>query len=171
MSAKKLEIVSEGLQTEHLVLHFSGAIDEVAEFPALSMDGIKSIVFDLEKVKSLNSIGIRNWMTWRKTIPSKVQITFRLIPKVVVDQMNILDGFLPFNSLFESFQVPFHCEDCNRTTSYLFLKGRDFEPSTSDSQEKVVTKVRPCPECSAETEPDVFEGTYFSFLKKNFRRK
>ncbi|MBX9766387.1 MAG: hypothetical protein K2X47_03870 [Bdellovibrionales bacterium] len=171
MSAQKLQIVSEGQQTEHLVLQFSGAIDELAEFPTLALEGFKSIVFDLEKVKSLNSIGIRNWVIWRKTIPSKVQITFRFVPKVVIDQMNILDGFLPFNSLFESFQVPFHCEDCDLTTSYLFTKGRDFEPSTADFQGEVKTKVRPCPECSAETEPDVFEGTYFSFLKKNFRRK
>ena len=171
MTPQKLEIRTDGQNTEHLVLQFVGAIDELADFPKFPMEGFKSIVLDLTQVKSLNSIGIRNWVIWRKSIPSRVQITFRMVPKPVIDQMNILDGFLPFNSLFESFQVPFYCDSCDLTTTHVFLKGKDFEPSTPDFQGEVRTRSHACPECGADTQPDVLESVYFSFLKKNFRRK
>src|SRR5688572_29375933 len=88
----------------------AGSIDEDADFNQLSLAGISQIDIALGNLKSINSSGIREWIKWMSTAPS-ANITFSECPKVIVDQINMVDGFLPSNAKVQSFYVPYYNDD------------------------------------------------------------
>ena len=51
-----------------LHLTFDGAIDEDTEFPALKLGSAKKVVIDLNGIRSINSVGIREWLAWIRPV-------------------------------------------------------------------------------------------------------
>jgi anti-anti-sigma regulatory factor len=147
-------------------VHISGMINENTDFGLLELGDAKVIIMDLEQVTSLNSMGLRNWLNWIKTVKSRMQFNFRNCPRAVVDQMNILHGFLPMGAVIESFFVPYSCASCSHEENYLATRGKDYMEGTVDVKAgTILPEKRPCPVCSASMEWDVLPEQYFSFLK------
>lgn len=152
--------------SQDCVVHVEGAINEDTIFKEIDPGSAKVVILDLDKVASLNSMGLRNWLNWVKKIRAKAQIVFRSCPRTVVDQMNILNGFLPMGALVESFYIPFYCDSCGREDNFLAVRGRDYMEATVDAREGMtVPAQRPCPVCQQDMSMDVLPAKYFSFLK------
>ncbi|MCB0366529.1 MAG: hypothetical protein H6624_18390 [Bdellovibrionaceae bacterium] len=145
-----------------LVMTFAGQIDEDANFSGVDFGSASSIVLDLDKVASINSCGIREWIKWIRTAPSGSAITYRNCPKVIVDQINMVAGFLPDNGTVESFYVPYYCEESGNEKMILFRKGVEFK----DGGEVLPPGDVKCDESGEEMEMDVIEAKYFKFLQK-----
>src|SRR5262249_15170951 len=95
----------------NLVLELKGSIDEDASFTNPDLGGSTAVVLDLEGINSINSVGIREWIKWMKgAFPSNLQLSVRRCPKIIVDQINMVSGFLPANAKVESFYVPFYAD-------------------------------------------------------------
>lgn len=151
---------------QKLIISFSGEIGEDAKFTKQDFNDIKSTVFDLENVTLLNSCGLRSWIFWVKEIPQEVVKVFKRCPRMVVDQMNILEGFIPPNSIIESFYIPFYCEDCDEEINQLAIKGEDYVLATAESESSVAIKEDViCPECNNEMDLDILPQRYFKFLR------
>ncbi|MCC7403189.1 MAG: anti-sigma factor antagonist [Bdellovibrionales bacterium] len=145
-----------------LVMTISGQIDEDANFSGIDFSGANKIVLDLNKIASINSCGIREWIKWIRTAPSGSNIAFRNCPKVIVDQINMVAGFLPPNGIVESFYVPYYCEGSGSEKMVLFRKGVEYK----EGGEVMPPSNVKCDESGDEMEMDVIEAKYFKFLQK-----
>ncbi len=141
-----------------------GGIDEDSIFPKIDLSGVeREVVVDLAKVEHINSIGIRSWLNWFKPMATKYKFVLINCPRVVVMQMNMVDGFLPVNSRVESFFVPYYCETCDLESEVLFRVGKEVTLQNGavkiDYSPQGTCKT---PDCAIEI--DANEAKYFRFL-------
>jgi len=144
---------------EKLNVVMAGSIDEDADFTQLSLAGAGQIEIQMGGLKSINSCGIREWIKWMSTAPS-ANITFNECPKVIVDQINMVDGFLPANAKVQSFFVPYYNDDSGAEKNVLFRLGTEFTENSVNPPAAVKDE-----EGNA-MEMDVIESKYFKFIKK-----
>ncbi len=142
------------------VIALRGNIDEDANFSTISLEGAKEVVLDLEQVSAINSCGIREWIKWIKTAPSS-KFIYRKCPKVIVDQINMVSGFLPENGMVESFFVPYYSDASDTEKMVLFTSGKEFKGSEIFPPDEVKDDKN-----GDVMEMDVIEAKYFKFLKK-----
>lgn len=146
-------------------IEVQGAINENSDFSVIDLKSAKMVYLDLKSVTTLNSMGLRNWVNWVKQLKI-TQMIVRHCPRAVVDQMNILHGFLPMGAIVESFFVPYSCQNCGLEENYLALRGRDFQEGNVDTKEgHNLPQVKTCPKCQGQMEMDVVSSRYFIFLK------
>lgn len=145
--------------TECLVT-LRGHIDEDATFNNVDLAGSGKVVLDLGGVTAINSCGIREWVKWIRSAPSTAPIVYRKCPKVIVDQINMVSGFLPENGKVESFYVPYYNDSSGNEKMILFNEGTEFKGK----------EIHPPSEVKDEggelMEMDVIEAKYFKFLQK-----
>lgn len=144
---------------DKLVVQMSGTIDEDVDFSQFGLGGNQAIEVELSGLKSINSCGIREWIKWMGTAgPAK--ITFNNCPKVIVDQINMVDGFLPTSAKVNSFFVPYYNDDAGSEKNVLFRYGTEFSEGSVTPPSSVKD------EEGNEMEMDVIESKYFKFIKK-----
>lgn len=144
-----------------VVFEFSGHIDEDAQFNGLDFGQAEEFKINLEKVSAINSCGIREWIKWIRTAPESSKIVYSNCPKVIVDQINMVAGFLPDNAKVESFYVPYYSEDSGNEKMILFREGQEFDGSEVKAPDEIKDE-----ETGDMMEMDVIEAKYFKFLKK-----
>lgn len=136
-----------------------GTIDEDVDFTPHTLAGATSVDLYLGALKSINSCGIRDWIKWMSTAGS-AKIRFFECPKIIVDQINMVQGFLPAQGSVVSFFVPFYSDEAGTEKNVLFTHGAEFN-------DQGIAKI---PEVKDESgnvmEMDVVEAKYFKFLKK-----
>jgi hypothetical protein len=141
-------------------LNFNGHIDEDAQFGSLELAGAAQVVLDLNEVSAINSCGIREWIKWIRTAPSGAKVIYKNCPKVIVDQINMVAGFLPENGKVESFYVPYYSDSTGNEKMILFREGSEFRNGEVYPPEEVKDE-----ETGEAMEMDVIEAKYFRFLK------
>lgn len=143
---------------EKLNIQMAGTIDEDADFSQFQVTGAKQIEIDLAAVKSINSCGIREWIKWIGG-GAGATIVYNQCPKVIVDQINMVDGFLPSNAKVQSFFVPYYNEESGTEKNILFTYGKEYK-------EGAVTPPIVKDEKGQVMEMDVIESKYFKFISK-----
>lgn len=136
----------------------AGVIDENADLTPLTLLGARPVRVHLRAVRRINSFGVRSWMDAIRQIPRSVPLRFVHAPPPVVDQCNMVSGFVGHGSL-ESFYAPMTCTECDEQVDQLFETaacrangGR--LPST------------PCPRCGRAMEVDDLEEQYLLFVRE-----
>lgn len=155
MAKCELQMDKNGSQAK---IKIAGIIDEDIQLTDYSLKGLSSVEINLDQVRSINSCGVREWVKWLESAPS-AQIKLIACPKVIVDQINLVAGFLPMNAQVKSFYVPYFNPDTDFEKVVLFREGVEFTGSQV-SLPKAVTDDK-----GNELEIDVVESKYFSFLK------
>lgn len=145
---------------EKLVVSLKGSIDEDAILTNITFDGAKEVVLDLDKVSAINSCGIREWIKWLKVSGAGAKVVYRNCPKIIVDQINMVSGFLPENGMVESFYVPYFNEGAGTEKMVLFKNGVEFKDGSVQPPAQVKD------DAGQEMEMDVIEAKYFKFIKK-----
>lgn len=149
-----------------LKLEFSGNIDENSSFPPPETLYTKNLILDLNDVQMINSLGVRAWTRWMKSLPTKV-ITLKNCTPPIVQQINIVAGFLPQTATIESFFVPYYCESCDTESILLMTKNVDFTPKTTEADTMIKIKNSvPCNNCNEDREIDALKDKYFAFLDR-----
>lgn len=142
-----------------LALKIAGEVDEDANFQPVDTGEFTSVVLDLGDITAINSVGIREWIKWIKSFPANVNIAVRRCPKIIVDQINMVAGFLPSAAVVESFFVPYYSEATGSEKMILFEKDKEFGNGE-------VTPPAEVKDDSGEVmDMDVIEAKYFKFLK------
>ncbi len=143
-------------------LHGIGSLDEDSTLdPNISLEP-GTVVFDLAKASSVNSIGIRTWVTWVGEMSKKYQFVFRHVPQAFILQMNMVNGFLPDNAKIESFYVPVFNEETDEERDLLLKSGYDIAIENGETIIKFDLEER----AGAGWELDIIGLDYFQFLKK-----
>ena len=137
----------------------AGVIDEDADFTPFSLDQAPGVELHLGDIKSINSCGIREWIKWIGTSKAPT-LEYHQCPKIIVDQINMVQGFLPSQAKVISFYVPFYSDDSGVEKNVLFNLGQEYTdkglqnpPAVKDDQGNAM-------------EMDVVEAKYFKFLNK-----
>lgn len=137
----------------------TGVIDEDADFNPHSLSGVSHVDLFLGQVKGINSCGIREWIKWMGTAGSAV-VQYHECPKLIVDQINMVQGFLPPQGRVMSFFVPYFNEDSGEEKNVLFQFGREYNENGVNPPTDIKD------ESGQPMEMDVVESKYFKFLKK-----
>lgn len=156
MSKFELKLQPAG---DELKVNISGIIDEDVDFSVYKISDSKKIEFDFKNVRSINSCGIREWIKWLAQAKT-AQLNFVNCPKIIIDQINMVDGFLPSNAKVLSFFVPYYNDENGTEKNILFRYGQEFSEGSVSIPEKVTD------DSGAEMEMDVIESKYFKFIKK-----
>lgn len=143
-----------------LTIGFKGNVDEDAILNNVTFEGANQIVLDLQGITAINSCGIREWIKWLKAAPASSKIIYKNCPKIIVDQINMVAGFLPANGEVDSFFVPYFNENSGNEKMVLFRKGVEVKEGALVPPEVVKD------ENGEAMEMDVIESKYFKFLKK-----
>lgn len=154
--SKVIQIDKQGSKA---TVFLSGSLDEETTLSQGQLQGSTDVVFDFKNLQNINSCGIREWIGWVSPLTT-TKITFRNCPKIIVDQINMIDGFLPKHAVVESFYVPYYSDETGEEKLVLFNLGKEYTeaglktpPAVTDSQGNAM-------------ELDVIEGKYFRFLGK-----
>lgn len=157
MGQFKAEKVLNGSEASVVV---SGHIDEDATFGSIDLAGATKVIVDLDGVTAINSCGIREWIKWIRTAAPSVPVVYRNCPKIIVDQINMVAGFLPEYGKVESFYVPYYSDASGNEKMILFKEGAEFKGSEVNPPAEVKD------EDGSLMEMDVIEAKYFKFLQK-----
>lgn len=144
---------------EDFKVRISGVIDEDVDFTPHSLAGAKTVNMELGAIKSINSCGIREWIKWVGTAGG-ANINYIECPKIIVDQINMVQGFLPASGKVVSFFVPYYCDDAGSEKYVLFNYGKEF----TDNEVKPPQEVKD--DEGNLMEMDVVEAKYFKFINK-----
>ena len=154
----KFNIVISQVENKKTV-HIEGVLDEDFIFSKYPLSEADEVEFFLGKLKNINSCGIREWINWMGTIKS-VKIKLIECPKIIVDQINMVQGFISKNALVESFYVPYFNEEAGTEKNVLFSLGKEYTNSEINFPKEITD------ESGRPMELDVIESKYFKFLKK-----
>lgn len=153
--------MSDGLKIElsdengTKIIRFSGAIDEDSDFSTIEENLSTEVVFDLNNINLINSCGIRDWIKFQDTLPKDLIITYRNCPQVIIEQMNIVKGFIKEGGKIESFYAPYYSEGEDKEYK-LLISPTEVKDGKAPSKKD---------ESGEELEFDDIEAQYFNFLK------
>lgn len=139
-----------------VVYHLSGQIDEDASFEEMAVTSGKKIIFNLDQVNMINSCGIRNWVEFQSKIDQSVELIYQNCPQVIIEQLNIIKGFIRDGGIIESFYAPYYNNNTD-TEVKILIKPNE----VVDGKAPIKTDVD-----GNELEFDEIEQQYFNFLKK-----
>jgi hypothetical protein len=131
-----------------------GTLDEDFAPSLFSIPG-RTVIFDFNLLSSMNSCGIRDWIKFIDTLKNK-RVVYERCPRILVDQMNMIKGFLPKGSSIRSVYAPFFSATEEEEIDVLI--------SMDGFNEEVLKKQRH-PKTGAEIEFDDIPSQFFAFLK------
>lgn len=140
------------------VLTLIGQIDESFPQELHNLKPGAEMIINLDQVKMINSLGIREWIKFMGTVAA-AKIEFIKCPKIFIDQVNMVQGFITPNCKITSFYVPYFNEDSNAEKNVLYSEGKEFGAGFLN----VAGSVKG--EDGTDLDLDVVEQKYFKFLK------
>ncbi len=143
-------------------IEFNGAINEDAEVTLGRIAGelgpFSEIHFVFARVSAVNSLGVRAWVNFMRSISSNRKITFHKCSPEIISQINMIPSFLG-NAVINDFFVNYICPSCEHTESRLV--------STNSLKPGEIPDNIECRKCGAEMETEELEDEYFAFLSRN----
>lgn len=153
--SNKLEIANR-ISGEAAFISLEGIIDEDAHFDKIKNLKMAKYSFDFEKIKMINSCGIREWIKYVEELKNS-EIVYLNCPQIIIEQVNMVHGFIQKGVVVESFYAPYFCEACDDEKKVL-LKSVEVVDAHAP--------VKKCVKCMSELDFDAIEKQYFSFLNQ-----
>lgn len=125
-------------------------VDELVGFKA------ETVKVDFEDVKMINSCGVREWIKLVEALANQgSKVEYYNCPQIVVQQVNMVTGFVPEGGQVVTFYAPYFCDDCEHEEKVLLTS------SELDGREAPELK---CGKCGAMSEIDAMEDVYLNFI-------
>ena len=156
MPKLKVNIIADG---DTRMISFTGSIDEEFNFLPLNQNKGKIYKFDFNELKMINSCGIREWIRFVESLGSGVQIIYYNCPQIIVQQFNMVAGFLTANAKVATFYAPYFCEESDEEEAIIL-------DATQIVNFKAPKKTTLVDGSEVELEFDAIEEQYFNFLKR-----
>ena len=137
----------------------TGDITEACDLGGFNLPVSTTIRFDLGGIRTINSCGVREWISWITKL--KITPVYTNCPQSVVMQFNMVKEFLGNNSRVESFQIPAYCENCGEQKVFLLNSGKEFKPG-----ERLDFNLTLCEKEGCNLESDVDFESYFYFIEE-----
>ncbi len=142
---------NESELTEFLL---QGQIDEDSTFEEITSSLKKKIIIDFNEVTLINSCGVREWINFLENVKDST-IIYKNCPQVVIEQINMVHGFILPNTSIESFYAPYYSEKSDDVIKVLLLSDQIIDGKAPRIEQD-----------DEELEFDAIEAQYFQFLKQ-----
>lgn len=142
-------IVMAGVINEDAELTFQRIQHELVEQKATQ------ITVDFDKIASINSLGVRGWVQFLRSIEPGREVAFIHCRPIIVMQINMIPSFLD-KAKVQSFYAAYICPACGETQTYLL--------ETSGIPEGTLPEPPKCPKTGDVMETEELEDEYFAFL-------
>jgi hypothetical protein len=142
-----------------LLVKIEGSINEDLIIEQAAELHHSHITFDMQKVKMINSCGIREWIRMLEKHGPDTQIEYIHVPQIVIQQMNMISGFLTKNAKVISFYAPYFIEDLDEERQVL-LNSADIQNFKAPKLTETVDGTE------YPLDFDAMEEQYFRFLKR-----
>lgn len=149
--------VNLNISNGEATIDLKGMMDEDMDLSKASQVNEKTLIFNFSGVEGINSCGIRDWIEFLGKINGVEKIIYEQCPQVIIEQMNMVKGFVPDKAEINSFYAPFFCESCDNEEKVL-LKASDIKANG-------VPEDLPCSKCKNPLEFDAIPNQYFHFIK------
>jgi hypothetical protein len=136
----------------------SGAIDDRAGLDKIALLAAPVMVFDFDKVESVNSFGIKGWVQLIRQL-SGSKLIYERCPVVVIESINIVSTFAKGVHI-ASFYLPLSCRSCDIETPKLITR----EKASADGFIANLNSRFTCGSCERKLEFQDDESVYFEFL-------
>lgn len=137
-------------------LKITGVVDEDADLGMLEgVDGFVEV--DVRGIRRFNSVGIRFWIDAVRAMGKRATVTFVECPPVVVEQLNMIRGFLGHANV-STFYGPMRCERCDHGFEHRF--------TVHECRQLDGLPVVQCPKCGRDAELDDLEDNYILFIRE-----
>jgi hypothetical protein len=148
----------------------SGYLDESAVLPERDIfDGLEKVIFDFDKCDVINSGGVKLWVVLMSHIEKlpQLKVIFKNCRPLILDQINLIESFLPANGEVQSLYILLFCEKCERELDVC----REVSELSSDMGE-VVSELKSVdcpdfPDCKSDIVLDMHPAKTLKFLKKD----
>lgn len=142
------------IQNDTAMITLDGIINEDSSFEKIKNLNIKKYIFNFDQITLINSCGIRDWIKYINDL-NDAEIIYENCPQVIIEQINMVHGFITPRTHITSFYAPYFCDSCDNEVKILLKKD---EVQNSKAPEKK------CPKCTDSLEFDALEKQYFHFL-------
>lgn len=127
------------------------------EFKVLKLRKGIEAHFDLRNLKYLNSTLIRDWIQWGREYTEEKWFFYNCMP-AFINQLNMIDKFLPRRSRIESLYVPYYSKSMDEEKFILLTRADHYPTGNSVQLPEVLDE-------NGETmEVDVLPEKFFRFL-------
>ena len=153
MSSLDIKITESG---GTILVNLSGQINEDSEMGDLKDLKGKKLILNLKNINHINSCGIREWIEFQKEHLVFDEIEYEECPQVIIEQMNIVAGFIHANGKITTFYAPYYSEGEDKEYKILLSPSEVLDgkaPEKKDDSGNIL-------------EFDEIEAQYFNFLKK-----
>ncbi|MEK2690813.1 hypothetical protein [Bdellovibrio sp. GT3] len=147
-------------------IFLEGPISEKTELFDVKIQNFKNIKLNLSKVTFINSIGVKNWISWTVRFSLGTKLVMEECPYVIVNQVNIVHGFVPKGTVIASFIAPFLCESCAFEMTMKLENDVHYKYAVNQLPHEVHLPDLTCTKCASPMEPDFMVEKIFSFLKE-----
>lgn len=156
MGQLKFEAEDQG---QSLLIKVEGSINEDLQIEKLTEMKKPHIIFDMDKVKMINSCGIREWIRLIESHGNGITLEYVKVPQIVIQQMNMISGFLSKNAKVTSFYAPYFIEDLDEEKQVLLRADeiKDFKAPKMNANVDGTDYA---------LDFDAIEEQYFKFLKR-----
>jgi hypothetical protein len=142
-------------------------IDEQTEFPEKKPRLSQRVIFDCAEISVVNSFGMHKWIIWMRGLNANAEFHFRNCHRKVIDMINAVEGFIPENSVVDSFFMPYNCEKCDGEDSVLLTRGKEFVENTPGQKSRLLYPNQlNCPKCRNSMDVAVLENMFLRFLDR-----
>lgn len=91
-----------------------GGINEDFNHETLPEIKKSQVIFNLQQIVQINSIGIRNFFLYKDKIPKATSIVYDLCPPIFIYQLNMVFGLMDERTFVRSFYAPYFNEVLNK---------------------------------------------------------
>jgi len=154
--------MSDKLNIEVLVeetkglINFTGQIDEDSDFSSIKALNCSTLTFDFNEITLINSCGVREWINYVESLEHNIEIIYKRCPQIVIEQINMVHGFIRKGTKVESFYAPYYSED-NDDVVKILLNASDIIGGKAPTKSS---------ESGEELEFDAIEAQYFQFMSQ-----
>ena len=139
-------------------LSINGIVDEHADLSFIGELRGK-VQLNLKHLRRINSYGVRMWIDAVRQVPADTKLEFVECSPAVVDQINMVAGFLGHGKVL-SFFAPMRCDKCMREEDQLFFYDDCLKRGGKLPEVK-------CDKCLVPMEIDDVEEQYLLFLRED----
>jgi hypothetical protein len=150
-----LKIHLESVQADCVLLRIEGEIHENFKAKHIALPKAASYIINLSALKSINSLGIREWTAFIGMLCKNSTVTLDECSVVFIDQANIVPQILS-NSKVSSFFAPYYCPQCNLELNCKLSSGSHRKRLQERRAPQLIHS------CGAELQFDALEESYFA---------
>lgn len=122
-----------------------------------NLKNVKKITINFSKIKGINSLGVRVWVVFLRTLEEKREVFFEECTQDIIMQINMIPSFLGKGKI-TSFFVNYICEKCDK-----------IEKRTIAMKDLKAGEIPSPPQCendSCDMVTEELEEEYFVFLRR-----